>query len=141
MQACLSEDRNKNPVGGEAKDPRDRKGTDGYVGLLGRSHQERPEAKDTLTMISHGVEISIAEVERTRKMKEIGGFFSSCFLFFLYHIFGVKVQEITWSGSYGENKTQNPKRTNKRNIRNNTLELGSVPVPGPHMGAKLKQVH
>ena len=28
--------------------------------LLGRSHQGRPEAEDTLTMISHGVEISIA---------------------------------------------------------------------------------
>jgi len=30
------------------------------VTLLGRSHQGRPEAEDTLTMISHGVEISIA---------------------------------------------------------------------------------
>ena len=28
--------------------------------LLGRSHQGSPEAEDTLTMISHGVEISIA---------------------------------------------------------------------------------
>jgi len=44
----------------EAKDPRGRKGRDGYVILLGRSHQGRPEAGDTLTMISHGVEISIA---------------------------------------------------------------------------------
>ena len=49
------------------------------------------------------------EVERTRKMKEIGSFFSF-FFFFLYHIFVVKVQEIAWSASYGENKTQNPKR-------------------------------
>jgi len=30
------------------------------VTLLGRSHQGSPEAEDTLTMISHGVEISIA---------------------------------------------------------------------------------
>jgi len=30
------------------------------MALLGRSHQGRPEADDTLTMISHGVEISIA---------------------------------------------------------------------------------
>jgi len=45
---------------GEAKDPRERKGTAGCVVLLGRSPQERPEAGDTLTMISHGVEISIA---------------------------------------------------------------------------------
>jgi len=30
------------------------------VALLGRSPEGRPEAEDTLTMISHGVEISIA---------------------------------------------------------------------------------
>jgi len=47
-------------VGGEAKDPRERKGRDRCVVLLGRSHQGRPEAEDTLTMNSHGVEISIA---------------------------------------------------------------------------------
>jgi len=32
----------------------------GCVALLGRSHHGRPEVEDTLTMISHGVEISIA---------------------------------------------------------------------------------
>ena len=56
----LNEDSIKNPVGGEAKDPRERKGKDGRVTLVGRSHRGRSEAKDTLTMISHGVEISIA---------------------------------------------------------------------------------
>jgi len=55
-----NEDRIKNPVGGEAKDPRERKGRDGCVTLLGRSHQGRSAAEDTLTMIFHGVEISIA---------------------------------------------------------------------------------
>ena len=55
-----NKDRIKNPVGGEAKDPRERKGRDGCVVLLGRSHQGRPEAGDTPTMTSHGVEISIA---------------------------------------------------------------------------------
>jgi len=30
------------------------------VALLGTSHRVSPEAEDTLTMISHGVEISIA---------------------------------------------------------------------------------
>jgi len=55
-----NEDRIENPVGGEAKGPRERKGEDGCVALLGRSHQGSPEAEDTLTMISHGVEISIA---------------------------------------------------------------------------------
>ena len=54
------DDRIKNPVGGEAKDPRERKGKDGCVTLLGRNHQGRPEAEATLMMISHGVEISIA---------------------------------------------------------------------------------
>ena len=56
----LNEDRIKNPVGGDAKDPRERKGRDRRVTLLGRSYRGRSEAEDTLTMISHGVEISIA---------------------------------------------------------------------------------
>ena len=72
-------------------------------------------------------------------MKEIGGFFF-LYLFFLYHIFVVKVQEIAWSASYGENKTQKPKQTNNVNIQNLSLHLGSVLVPGPHTGTKLKQV-
>jgi len=69
-------------------------------------------------------------------MKEMGG----VLFYFLYDIFIVKVQEIAWSASYDENKTQNPKRTNKGNIRHQkTLQLGSVLVPGPHTGTKLKQ--
>ena len=56
----LNEDIIKNPVGWEARDPRERKGKDECVALLGRSHQGSPEAEDTLTMISDGVEISIA---------------------------------------------------------------------------------
>jgi len=47
-------------VEGEAKDHRERKGIAGCVVLPVRSHQGRPEVGDTLTMISHGVEISIA---------------------------------------------------------------------------------
>jgi len=69
-------------------------------------------------------------------MEGLEGSFFLFFLFFLYHIFVVKVEEIEWSTSYGENKTQKPKRTNKRNIRNYSLHLGSVPVPGPHPGTK-----
>jgi len=74
-------------------------------------------------MISHGVEISIAGDGTDEKDEEdIGGFFFFLFfsfflLFFLYPIFVVKVEEIAWSASYGDNKTQNPKRTNKGNIR------------------------
>jgi len=75
-------------------------------------------------------------------MVENKGLFFIFFIFiFIYHIFVVKVQEIAWSASYGENKTQNPKRTNKGNIRNISLQLGSVPVRGPHTGTKLKQVN
>jgi len=55
----LNEDRTKSPEGGEARGARERKGRDECVVLLGRSYQGRPEAEDTLTMISHGVEISI----------------------------------------------------------------------------------
>jgi len=56
----LKRRQNQEPVGGEAKDPRDRRGKDRCVVLLGRSYQGRPEAGDTVTMISHCVEISIA---------------------------------------------------------------------------------
>jgi len=93
-------------------------------------------------MISHGVEISIAGGGADEKDEGNKGLFFSFvfFFFFLYHIFVVKVQEIAWSASYGENKTQNAKRTNKGKIRNTTLQLGSVTVPGPHTGGKFKQV-
>jgi len=67
MQACLNEDRIKNLVGGEAKDHGQRKGTDGCVVLHGRRHQGRPVAGNTPTMISHGVEISIAGGEADEK--------------------------------------------------------------------------
>jgi len=73
-------------------------------------------------------------------MKEIGPYLF--FLLFLYHIFVVKVEDIAWSASYGENKTQNHKCTNKGNIRRQkTLQLGSVLVPGPHTGTKFNQVN
>ena len=71
------------------------------------------------------------------------GLFIFIFIFiflFLYHIFVVKVQEIACSASYGENKTQNPRRTNKGKIRHQSRQLGSVPVPGPYTGTTLKQV-
>jgi len=90
-------------------------------------------------MISHGVEISTAGGGADEKEEGNRGLFY--FFLFLYHIFVVKVQEIAWSAGYGENKTQNPKRTNKGNILNISLQLGSVPVPGPHTGTKLKHVN
>jgi len=54
---------------------------DGCVALLGRSHQRRPEAEDTLTMISHGVEISIAGGGADEKDEWSEGFFSFSFSF------------------------------------------------------------
>jgi len=58
--AWLNEDRIKNPVGGEARGPGEMRGRDRCVTLLGGSHQGWSEAEHTLTMSSHGVEISIA---------------------------------------------------------------------------------
>ena len=72
-QASLNEDRTKNPAGGEAKDPREGREKDGCVVLPGRSHQGRPEAGDTPTMISHGVEISIAGGGADEKDGEMKG--------------------------------------------------------------------
>ena len=59
------------------------------------------------------------------------------FFFFLYHIFVFKVQEIAWSASYGENKTQNPKQTNKGNIRSNSSSTGVRTGPRPTYGHEI----
>ena len=56
-QAYLNEDRITSHMGGEARDPRESRGNDGCVILLGKSYQGRSERKDTLTMIANGVEI------------------------------------------------------------------------------------
>jgi len=45
-------------------------------------------------------------VEGAERERGRGLFFSLFFFFFYYyHIFVVKVQEIAWSASYGQNKT------------------------------------
>ena len=49
-------------------------------------------------------------------MKGNRGVFYFFYFLYIYHIFVVKVQAIAWSASYGENKTQKPKRTNRGNI-------------------------
>jgi len=59
-------------------------------------------------MISHGVEISIAGGGADEKDGAREGsffFFLFSFFFFFYQVFVVKVQETTWSASYGRNKT------------------------------------
>jgi len=84
---ALNKDRIKNAMGGKATDPRERKGIDGCVVLPGRRHQGRPEAGDTLTMISHGVEISISGCGADEKDKRGRGLFFLSFLFvFLFFI-------------------------------------------------------
>jgi len=95
-------------------------------------------------MISHGVEISIAGGGAGEKdEKTTGGFFLFFyfyfyFIFFLYHIFVVKVQEIAWSASYGENKTQKPKRTNKGNIKHQNSSAGVRTGLRPTYGREIK---
>jgi len=51
---------NQEPRGRGGQRPQREEGKDGCVTLLGRSHEGRSEAETTLTMISQGVEISIA---------------------------------------------------------------------------------
>ena len=55
-------------------------------------------------MISPGVETSIAGGGADEKDEGDRGFFIF-FFFFYYQVFVVKVQETTWSASYGRNKT------------------------------------
>jgi len=82
---ATNEERIKHPVGVEPKDPRERKGKDGCVALLGRSHRGSPEAEDTLTMIPHGVEISIPGGGADEKDERIWeAFFFSHFFFISY---------------------------------------------------------
>ena len=73
-------------MGGEARDPGERKGEGGCIVLLGRSHQGRPEAEDTPTMISHGVEISIAGGGADEKDEENSGLFIIIIIIFILYI-------------------------------------------------------
>jgi len=87
-----------NPARGEAKGTRERKGRDGCVVLLGRSHEGSPEAGGTLTMNSHGIEISIAEggadeKHDWNKVVFFLFFFAFFSFFFLNHVFVVKYKK------------------------------------------------
>lgn len=68
--ACLNGERIQNQVGGEGKDKSRREGRGVGSKLLGRGHEGRSEPKETIEMLSHGVEISItgggAEVFNSR---------------------------------------------------------------------------
>jgi len=134
---------NQEPRGTRGQRAQREEREDGCVARLGGSNQGRPEGDDTLTMISHGVEISIAAGEADEKDEGHRGlflFFLLLFftLFFLYHIFVLKVQEIAWSASYAENKTQNPKRANKGNITHQKSSTGVRTGPRPTYGRQIQ---
>jgi len=59
-------------------------------------------------------------------MRDGGVFFFFFFFLFLNHIFVVKVQEMTWSASYGENKTVKQS--------NDPLHLVMGQTKTPHLG-------
>ena len=97
-----------------------RRETEGRGGgeLLHPSRQQGLSKKGTggqPTMMSHGVEISIAGGvgEKVRDQLLGGFFFFFFFFFFLYHVFIVTVQELACSASYGVNKTSISKHSNK----------------------------
>jgi len=75
-------------------------------------------------------------VEGVEREKKIRGFL---FFYFLYHIFVVKVQEIAWSASYGENKTH---RTNNPHLSHPLLGKSQAPqdqrTPFPHIAPETK---
>jgi len=77
-------------------------------------------------------------VEGAESERKYGAFLFLFFFFFLYHIFVVKVQEIAWSANYGENKTQNPKQTNKVNIRHQNSSTGVRTGPRPTYGLEIQ---
>jgi len=96
------------------------------MGGEGRSCTER---RGVVISMTGGVEG--AELEGNWRL-----FFIFIFIF-LYHIFVVKVQEIAWSASYGENKAQNPKQTNKGNIRHQNSSTGVRTRPRPTCGHEI----
>jgi len=137
------EDRVKNPVGGEAKDPRERKGRDGCVAPIGRSHQGGPEAEDTLTTIFHGVEISIAGGGADEKDEENRGLFFFFFLFYFMFIFYMIYSLLRYKKSHGALamvKTK-PKIQNKQTKETSGTENCSTGVrtgPRPTYGREIK---
>ena len=129
---------NQEPRGRGGQRPQREERGDGCVTLLGRSHQGSPEAKDTLTMISHGVEISIAGGGADEKDEGNRGLF---FIFFYFYIIYSLLRYKKSHGALAMAKTK-PKIQNKQTKETSgtkTLQLGSVPVPGPHTGAKFKK--
>jgi len=82
---------NQEPRGRGGERPQREGREDGCVALLGRSHQGSPEAEDTLTMISHGIEISIAGGGADEKDEGNRGlfFFFFSFSFFFYVIYSL----------------------------------------------------
>jgi len=131
----------KNPVGGEAKDHRVRKGRDRCLTLVGRSHQGRSEAEDTLTTISLGVEISIPGGGADEKdgAREGSCFFFLFFFLFFYIIYPFLRDKKSHGGlAMAKTKLKIQNEQTQETSGTKSLHLGSVPVPGPHTGTKLK---
>jgi len=73
----------------------------------------RTEAEDTLTMISYGVEISIAGGAADKKDEGVGGFF----LFILYIIYSLlRAKKSHRVLPMAKTEPKSPKQTNKGNI-------------------------
>jgi len=91
-------------------------------------------------MITHGVEISIAGGGADEKdEKEIGGFFFSFSPFYIIYAL-LRYKKSHGALAMAKTKPKIQKELTKETSGTRSLQLGSVPVPGPHAGAKLKQV-
>jgi len=71
--------------------------------------------------------------------KEIGGFFFFFFFYIIYSLLRYKKSHGALAMAKTKPKIQNV--LTKETSGTKTLQLGSVPGPGPHAGAKLNQVN
>ena len=83
-------------------------------------------------MTSHGVEISIAGGVGDKVCATLRRFL--IFIFILYHVFIVMVQELACSASYGVKKTLISKQNNKMKPITDRLQVRQVPGASPTKG-------
>jgi len=129
---------NQEPRGRGGQRPQREERGDGCVTLLGRSHQGSPEAKDTLTMISHGVEISIAGGGADEKDEGNRGLF---FIFFYFYIIYSLLRYKKSHGALAMAKTK-PKIQNKQTKETSGTKNSSAGVrtgPRPTYGREIQK--